>query len=294
MKSNKKIPVILLHHNEFDFLYQSIESIYKNTKYPYKLFVVDNNSQSNDVFWLNLKKNFPQINIIFNKKNNWVYGFNLAIKQIKSDYYLLSDADIIFPGPKNNLCWLEYLVIQLNKHQSIGKIGLSLNLDLIKNDPNYKNLYKRELSYKKGKMIGDNIIAPVDTTAALYRSDLFMNKNSKFFMRVGHFSNMKPYYYCVRTSELFSSIHLGWKKYKHYKLNNAKLELTKKIDFFGLYGIKIEDELLSQVCLYTQVKYKFLLKIMRLYYFLSILHNYLIFTFTFQSKKYFKKLYEKQ
>ena len=40
----KIIPIILLHHNEVLYLKKCIESLIKNTDYPYKLYIVDNNS----------------------------------------------------------------------------------------------------------------------------------------------------------------------------------------------------------------------------------------------------------
>jgi GT2 family glycosyltransferase len=72
------IPIVLLHHNDYDFLYRTINSIKLNTIAPYKLIVVDNCSTKNDSFWLKIKQKFPGTHVIFNKKNNWVYGFNLA------------------------------------------------------------------------------------------------------------------------------------------------------------------------------------------------------------------------
>ena len=292
MKSIKPIPIILLHYNEFEFLSECIESIYLNTKHPFKLYVVDNQSKNNEKFWELLSKKYKNVDIIFNPKNNWVYGFNLAISKNKSNYYLLSDADIVFPKPYKGVCWLTHLVKQIQQNKPIGKIGLSLNLDLIKNDPKLIKLYQRELGYKYGETIGSNIIAPVDTTAALYRADLFMNLHSKFFMRIGHFSNIKPYYYSVRTSSDYECIHLGWKKYKLYNTEEYKLDLIDKINFFAYHGIKVEDELLLMVSFFRRIKYKLTLKIMRGYYAFIILINYFVFCLLFKSRKFFRKLYD--
>ena len=53
------IPIILLHHNEPEFLEICIESIKKNTKHPYEIIIVDN--CSTEEIKNRIKKNFPKI-----------------------------------------------------------------------------------------------------------------------------------------------------------------------------------------------------------------------------------------
>lgn len=269
------IPIILLHHNDFNFLTRTLSSLKKNTLHPHKIYVVDNNSNKNDLFWESLKKNYPNLNIIFNKKNNWVYGFNIAIKKLQTyPYYVLSDADIEFPKPINKVCWLSYLKSQLDNYYPIGKAGLPLDLDLIKNIKHLKNLYQRELSFKKGKMIGTNIIAPVDTTVAIYRNDLFMED---FFIRVGHFRNMKPHYYCVRVKEDYKCNHIGWEKYISYKdIQNIK-DIKKKAKFFGRFAIMMEKDLLKRLPVISRLSYFLSFYFYRSIYSLKIVLNFTIY-----------------
>jgi len=271
------IPIVLLHHNDYDFLYRTINSIKLNTIAPYKLIVVDNCSTKNDSFWLKIKQNYPGIHIIFNKKNNWVYGFNLAKPFLEGHkYFVLSDADIEFPSPKKKVCWLAYLIKQLETYAPIGKAGLPLDLDTIKEDKNLSNLYNRELSFKSGKMIGSNIIAPVDTTVAIYRSDIFMEN---FYMRVGHFTNIKPKYYCVRVSEEFKCKHIGWEKYQSGKIKNKKNDnaIILKAKFFGRYAIMMERDLLKQLSFYYKTKYFITFYFFRTFFSLRILINIVIY-----------------
>ena len=94
-------PIILLHHNEVDFLKKSINSINKNTKSKHEIIIIDNNStQKNREILKN--KFFNRYKIIFNKKNNWLCSFNLGIKSIEYtwDRVVLSDCDIIFNKTK--------------------------------------------------------------------------------------------------------------------------------------------------------------------------------------------------
>ena len=285
------VPIVLLHHNEFDYLLRTLISLKKNTFITYQIIIVDNNSNPNQIFWNDLVKQFSDLIVIFNKRNNWVYGFNLAKKYLKNhDYFILSDADIEFPNPVNNICWLAYLIQQLKQYSSIGKAGLPLDLSNIQNHAKLVNLYKRELTFKTGQLIGTNIVAPVDTTVAIYRNDLFMES---FHMRVGHFSNIKPKYYCVRVDERYKCKHIGWEKYvsTQDEINNS--QIIKKANFFGRYAIMMEQDLLNKISIFYRCKYYFLFYIFKAYYSVRIFINLFIYFISLNVIKDNKKKYIK-
>lgn len=272
-------PIVLLHHNEFDYLNRTIQSIYENTNLKFKLYVVDNKSKENSDFWNILSHQYPDINIIFNKKNNWVYGFNEAIKIIDNfDYIVLSDSDIVVNPPINNKCWLGYLIESMNANACIGKLGLNLDLSSIKNQPGLVDLYLRELSYYSGLKICDNTIAPVDTTLAIYRGDLFI---TNFYMRVGHASLVRPNYYVCRANGSYLARHLGWDKYINIVNNNIGSNdlLNEKLNFFAKYGIHVEKNLISKAKWPYRIKYYLIFKLSRFYYGLKVLYYWLIFLF---------------
>jgi len=204
-------------------LLQSIETIVERTRHSYRLFVVDNASpvtEENETALRIASDRYSAI-VIRNTKNNWVYGFNLALQHKlwpDSGLYVFSDADIIVPKCKNGTtCWLTYLVEQMEQHRCIGKFGLSLDLSNIEQKPGLKATYVREQLYMRGKRIGTNIIAPVDTTLAIYRRDLFI---TRFQFTIGHQALIKSQYYICRTSSEWRSVHLGWDCYpgaeRHY------------------------------------------------------------------------------
>ena len=265
----KNIPIVLLHHNEVDYLIKCINSIYDNTLHPFKLYIVDNNSIKNKKFdkLLKIIKN-KKIDLFINKKDNWLYGFNIAIKKINYswDKIVLSDADILFPKKKGNICWLTHLSRQLDKNCSIGKLGLALDIKYLKNKKWFKPLLKRELMYIKGENIGENIVAPVDTTAAIYRKDLFIHK---FYMRVGHVSLIRPNYYCCRTNSKWSCKHLGWAKFQETFLKKSYLSkkyVRKKAWFFVKFNRSIELSLLFILNPFERFFIKFFLNITFIYY----------------------------
>ena len=254
-------PIILLHHNEIDFLERSINSIKKNTKSKYEIIIVDNRSNTNNIEIL--KKRFcKKFKVIFNKKDNWVFGFNLGINSIKYswDRIVLSDSDIIFRKTKKGKCWLKYLNDELDKNPVIGKLGISLNTNILEKNKLLKKILTREIRYKYSFNIGNNVVAPTDTTAAIYRKDLFIT--NKFKMQLGHTSLIKPYYYSCRTGKKLECIHLGWEKYlkmiKNFK--ESKEKIRTKAWFFCKFNRTIEDPLLQKLNFFERNLIKFLAK----------------------------------
>lgn len=210
------IPIVLLHHNEPHVLIRSVEAIVERTKHPFQLYVVDNASSLTDenAMALQMVSELHSVIVIRNPRNNWIYGFNLALKHPlwpDSELYVFSDADIIVPNCiRESKCWLGYMIDQMEQNQCIGKLGLSLDLANIERNQKLQATYAREQRYMRGKKIGPNIIAPVDTILAIYRRDLFI---TKFRFTIGHSSLVKPHYYICRTSPDWSALHVGWDYY---------------------------------------------------------------------------------
>ena len=239
-------PIILLHHNEPIFLEKCINSIENNTKSSFKIIIVDN--KSNDQTIKILKKKFSKkYKLIFNQKDNWIYGFNLGINSIKYswDRIVLSDADIIFKKTKKGICWLEYVNEQFDKYPIIGKLGISLNTKILKKNKILKNILIREERYQNSYNIGDNVVAPTDTTAAIYRKDLFIT--GKFKMQLGHTSLIKPYYYSCRTGKKLECVHMGWLKYLNMINKNSIDKIKDKAWFFCKFNRPIEEPLLKRL-----------------------------------------------
>ena len=180
------------------------------------LFVVDNDSPKTEklIEVFNKIESVHEAKVILNPKNDWIYGFNLALSDNSwpaSHLYAFSDADIYVPIPVNGICWLEHLVDQMNQFCSIGKLGLSLDHSNLESNPSLAKSLEIERRYLSGPKIGENTVALVDTTMTLYRSDLFITKQFKF--QIGHASLIKPQYYTCRASREYLAYHVGWDYY---------------------------------------------------------------------------------
>jgi hypothetical protein len=260
------IPIVLLHHNQPDVLLRSIEQIYTKTKIPYRLFIVDNSSKRDGPVQYALKIAIEKFEacVITNPKDNWIYGFNLAIQNEEwpdSEYYLFSDADIIVPDLGAKLCWLEYLVNQMTEHCCIGKLGLSLDLSNLESNPTLIRTLAVEKKYMQGPKIGTNIVAPVDTTMAIYRKDFFI---TEFKFQIGHASLSRPHYYTCRTSSLVTAVHVGWDFYPGAGVNaNTIDQQWKKALAFCFMGAQVAPELMTQFSIFQRFFLKFMMSLIR-------------------------------
>jgi hypothetical protein len=266
------VPIVIIHRNESSVLEMMLCAIFQNTKHKFVLFVVDNNSNNNELEKLKLMAEKWPIYIIENKKNNWLLGFNVALKHPMwprfSKYIVLSDADIIVPD-LSGACWLNYLVVEMDRYACIGKLGASLRFHDITATELISTVTSREINFRKNPRIGDHYIAPVDTTLAIYRKDVFFQ--STFEMKIGHASRVRPYYYVCRTNENFEAQHLGW--YSEHRIELSSSALEEKIRCFARYGGYVEPITLAQVRLRLRIYYHIIGKLAKLYWGMGVVFD---------------------
>lgn len=89
---NKKVAVVILNWNGKSFLEQFLPSVVKYSGNA-RIIVADNNSTDNSVSFI--KENYPTIEIIELEKNyGFAGGYNNALKQVDSEYYVLLNSDV--------------------------------------------------------------------------------------------------------------------------------------------------------------------------------------------------------
>lgn len=94
MLSDKKIAIAILNYNGLGLLKKFLPSVieYSNNKIS-SIYLIDNNSQDESLVFV--RKNYPQIQIIENKKNfGYSKGYNIGLSEIKSEYYVLLNNDV--------------------------------------------------------------------------------------------------------------------------------------------------------------------------------------------------------
>lgn len=264
--------------NDGNHLEECINSIIQNTRHPHCIIIIDNHSS--DALSIQLadsfaKKHPDKIRVIKNKSNKWVIGLNKAIhaELDESDpLFVLTDGDIVVKKPDelSGECWLSSLIQTMSKNPWIGKLGLSIDLSNIKNMPSMESIFIGEKIFYQQSLTPDIFLAQVDTTIAIYRSDLFIH--NKPFFYPGHNSYIKPHYHVGRLKK-HSCIHLGW---ENYDQPLAQSQIDEKIFCFTKYCGYINKITLAKASLSARTFNK-LSPIFRLYWGIKLFFQWAIY-----------------
>ncbi|MDY0077128.1 MAG: glycosyltransferase family 2 protein [Bacteroidales bacterium] len=88
-----KVAVVILNFNGKRFLERFLPGVIAHSHDSAEIIVADNASSDDSVSFL--EKKYPDIRLIQNVKNDgFSTGYNLALKQIEADYYILLNSDI--------------------------------------------------------------------------------------------------------------------------------------------------------------------------------------------------------
>jgi GT2 family glycosyltransferase len=90
---NPSVAIVILNWNGKKFLQQFLPSVIASLYFNKRVIVADNASTDDSVTFL--KQHYPQIEILQNSNNEgFAKGYNTALKQVKSDYYVLLNSDV--------------------------------------------------------------------------------------------------------------------------------------------------------------------------------------------------------
>ncbi len=90
--SESKVSVVILNWNGLHFLQKFIPGIIRNSGEA-EIVIADNASNDGSINWIN--SNYPELRIIqFDVNHGFCKGYNEALKQIDSDYYVLLNSDV--------------------------------------------------------------------------------------------------------------------------------------------------------------------------------------------------------
>ncbi len=111
MKST--VAIVILNWNGKKFLADFLPSVAKNSGEA-DIIVADNASTDDSLAFL--RKNYPSIRIIQNKQNlGFAGGYNEALAQVESDYFVLLNSDIeVTPG------WIEPVISLMDEDEKIA------------------------------------------------------------------------------------------------------------------------------------------------------------------------------
>ncbi len=108
-----KIAVVILNWNGKSFLEKFLPHVIKHSANT-EIIVADNQSTDDSVSYL--KQHFPHIRTIVNPSNDgFAKGYNLALKQINAEYYVLLNSDV--EVTEN---WIEPIITLLESDKNIA------------------------------------------------------------------------------------------------------------------------------------------------------------------------------
>ncbi len=109
-----KLAVVILNWNGKDYLEQFLPYVLKYSPDYAEIIVADNNSTDDSVAFL--QQHFPQVRLIKNNENGgFSKGYNDALAQVESEYYVLLNSDVeVSPN------WVEPVVNFMDAHADIA------------------------------------------------------------------------------------------------------------------------------------------------------------------------------
>lgn len=109
------IAVVILNWNGEKYLEKFLPVLIQNCTSPdVEIIVADNASTDGSMKMLEI--NFPEIQtIILDKNYGFAEGYNKALAQVKTDYYVLLNSDV-----EVTQCWLDKLVEYMDQHADVA------------------------------------------------------------------------------------------------------------------------------------------------------------------------------
>jgi GT2 family glycosyltransferase len=108
------IAVVILNWNGRGYLERFLPSVLGSSYPDMEVIVADNASTDDSIRWLG--ETYPQIRVIALDRNyGFAGGYNTALRQVESDYYVLLNSDVeVEPG------WIEPIMALMESDPSIG------------------------------------------------------------------------------------------------------------------------------------------------------------------------------
>ncbi|HCX98915.1 MAG TPA: hypothetical protein DG754_02135, partial [Bacteroidales bacterium] len=120
----KSIAIVILNWNGLNYLQQFLPSVMANSKvegFIVDVIVADNGSTDGSVQWLSSLGEGVKI-IQLDKNYGFTGGYNRALKQINSDYYVILNSDV-----EVNSYWLEPMVSFIEQNPNVAACMPKIN-----------------------------------------------------------------------------------------------------------------------------------------------------------------------
>jgi len=127
MKENiEPIDIVLVTFNRLNFLKHTVEKIYERTRYPHRLWVIDNCSEDGTQDWLKSAKlhGFVHDYILLEENKGLATGLSEGFKKVKSEFFITTQDDVV--PPDLTPCWLERMLGIAKDNPDYGGIAMRI------------------------------------------------------------------------------------------------------------------------------------------------------------------------
>lgn len=109
-----KVAVVILNWNGLSFLQKFLPGVLEHTGEDAEVIIADNASSDSSISFL--EENYPQLRIIRLEQNfGFAQGYNLALSQVETDYYVLLNSDVEITN-----AWVNPIVRLMEEDHSIA------------------------------------------------------------------------------------------------------------------------------------------------------------------------------
>jgi GT2 family glycosyltransferase len=181
------VTIVIPHYQTPDMIRLCLRSIRKFTPQPYKVIVVDNDSEDESYAYL---KSVRWIQLIQRKavvkKGSWAHGsaLDIGLTKTQTEFFLTLHSDVMIKAPY----WLSNLLTPLKKNPALACVGtgkleeVSAAYRVFKKMGDIKGLLrflKTNLLHKPDRLLPEYI----RTTCAAYRTEILKKENLSFLPR---------------------------------------------------------------------------------------------------------------
>lgn len=182
-----KLAIVILNWNGKHYLEIFLNSIIERSSIPgVSIVIADNNSTDGSKEWL--KTTYPKIRVIeLNKNYGFTGGYNRALSEIESKYYLLLNSDVeVTEG------WLEPLIDSMDKMPKAGICMPKIKSALDKQSFEYAGASGGFIDFLGYPFCRGRILSNIEVDSAQYNSDreIFWASGAAFLIRSSLFHEL--------------------------------------------------------------------------------------------------------
>ena len=161
--------IVILNWNGRQHLEQFLPSVVEHTPPQVDIVVADNGSTDDSLVWLRL--NYPDVRVVRLDKNyGFAGGYNRALKEVESEYYLLLNSDVeVTEG------WWQPLVALLDSQSDVAVVAPKLLSDTCREEFEYAGASGGFIDFLGYPFCRGRILSTVERDEGQYdeRRDIF-------------------------------------------------------------------------------------------------------------------------